>query len=113
MRKCCLEMTAKYSIKAIITDKRGRVLSIGENSYHKSHPLQAMYAEKAGEDYKIFLHAEIMSIVRCKDLSKAHTISVFRYNKQGRPMLAKPCKICQSAIEAAGIKNIVYTTEEI
>ena len=104
--------SVKHALTAIITDKRGRVLSIGQNSYVKTHPLQAHYAKKAGMHHKVFLHAEMAAIVKCRDLSKAHKISIFRHNKKGEPMNAKPCPICQGAIESAGIKNIEFTTGE-
>lgn len=102
-------MTKRQHITAIITDKRGRVLSIGNNNYFKSHPLQALHGAKCGEPFKIVLHAEIAAIVRCKDLSKAHKISVYRYSAAGEPLIAKPCKICQSAIDATGIKVVEFT----
>lgn len=102
-------MTVKQNLTAVITDKRGRILSIGQNSYIKTHPLQAHYARKTGNEHKVFLHAEIAAIVKCKDLSKAHKISIFRYNSKGKPMNAKPCSICQMGIEAAGIFNIEHT----
>lgn len=105
-------MSTKHSLKAIIYDKRGRVLSIGENSFIKSHRVQAEYAERVGTPYKIYLHAEIDSILKCRNLSKAHKIFVSRYNKQGKPMLAKPCPICMLAIQEAGIKHIEWTTGE-
>lgn len=104
--------SAKHALTAIITDKRGRVLSIGQNSYVKTHPLQAHYARRAGLEHKVFLHAEMSAIVKCRDLSKAHKISIFRYNKKGEPMNAKPCPICQDAIAKAGIFNIEFTGEE-
>ena len=48
----------KQNICAIITDRRGNILSIGTNSYTKSHPLQAYYCELATkENHKIFVHA--------------------------------------------------------
>jgi tRNA(Arg) A34 adenosine deaminase TadA len=97
-------------ITAIIYDKRGRVLSIGKNSYTKSHPTMARYAISVGEPHKIFLHAEIDAILKCRDLSKAHKISIFREGKRGVPLLAKPCKICMSAITAANIPNIEWST---
>lgn len=97
-------------IKAIIYDKRGRVLSIGQNNYEKSHPLQARHATNAGMPHRIFLHAEVHSIVRCPDLSKAHRMHVSRWDKKGRPMLARPCPVCMSAISATGIKYVEYTT---
>ncbi len=105
-------MTKHQHITAIITDKKGRVLSIGQNSYTKTHPMMSEYGMPFNEPHKTFLHAEVHAIVRCKNLDKAHKISVFRYNQSGKPLLAKPCKICQSAIDATGIKVIEYTVTE-
>ena len=102
-------MSAKHLVTAIIYDRRGKVLAIGQNNYLKSHPLQAKHGALVGEPYKIFLHSEIHAITRCPDISKAHRIAVFRYGKDGRPMLAAPCAICQSAIAATPIKVIQYT----
>ena len=104
--------THRQEITAIIYDKRGRVLSVGKNSYTKTHRVMAEYAERAGTPYKIFLHAEVAAILKCRNLSKAHKISIFRYGKNGKPALAKPCGICWSAIDSAGIKHIEWTTGE-
>lgn len=104
-------MSAKsqHALTAIIYDKRGRVLSVGQNSYVKTHPMQAMHAQKTGFPDKKFLHAEIHAIVRCRDLSRAHSIFVSRLDHQGQPRLAKPCPVCMSAIRAAGIERIEHT----
>jgi tRNA(Arg) A34 adenosine deaminase TadA len=99
----------KPVIKAVIYDRKGRVLSIGFNSYIKTHPMQAKHAAAAGEPDRTFLHAEIHAIVRCRDLSRADKIFVSRWDSLGRPKLAKPCKVCQSAIKAAGITRIHHT----
>ena len=96
-------------ITAIIRDRRGKILSVGQNSYVKTHPLQAKHALKTGQPFRQFLHAEIHAIVRCRDLTRAHSIFVSRWDAKGNPVLAKPCVICQSAIEAAGIKIVEYT----
>lgn len=98
-----------HHVTALIYDRRGRVLSVGQNSYVKTHPLQAKYAIKAGQPDKQYLHAEIHAITRCKDLSKAHRIFVTRYNKSGQPVIAKPCPVCISAIYATGIKHVDHT----
>ena len=104
-------MKKQHAITAIIYDKRGRVLSVGQNSYVKSHTVMARHANKVGLPEKIYLHAEAHSIIKCKDLSKAHTIRVFRYNSQGLPVNAKPCLICMQIIKEANIKNIEWTTD--
>ena len=104
-------MKKRHSITAIIYDKRGRVLSIGQNSYTHSIRLQRKYARKVGLAEKKFNHGEILAIAKCRSLSRAHTIKVFRYNSQGLPVNAKPCLICMQAIKEANIKNIEFTTE--
>lgn len=100
---------SQQAITALIYDRRGRVLSIGQNSYVKTHTLQAKHAKKVGQPEKQYLHAEIHAITRCRDLRRAHKIFVVRNGKNGQPLLAKPCEVCMSAIDAAGIKIIEYT----
>jgi tRNA(Arg) A34 adenosine deaminase TadA len=94
----------QHSIKAILYDKKGNILSIGSNSYTKTHPLQAKYANQVGEPKKIFLHSEIDAIIKCKDISKAYRIEVYRFYKDGKPANAKPCKICENALNQLGIQ---------
>ncbi len=101
--------TTKQQITAVIYDKRGRVLSVGQNSYIKTHPLQALHARRVGEEHKIYLHAEISAITRCRDLTRAHRMLVTRYGNHGQPLLAKPCRVCASAIVAAGIEIVDHT----
>lgn len=101
--------TKRYNITAIIYDKRGRVLSVGKNSYIKTHPLQATHAIQAGEPHKVFLHAEVHAISKIRDLSKAHSMRIFRFLEDGTPGSAKPCKVCQSAIKSAGIDIVEHT----
>lgn len=84
-------------------------MSVGHNSYVKTHPLQAEHARKVGMEDKVFLHAEVHAIVRCKDLDRAYKIFISRRNKKGKPLYAKPCPVCESAIKAAGIEVIEYT----
>ena len=102
----------RYEIKAVVKDKRGRVLAEASNSYTKTHPLQKALAEKLGFEHKEYLHAEINSLLAIRDISKAHSIYVSRFDNKGNPMLAKPCKICQYYIEICGIKNVFYTKGE-
>lgn len=101
--------SGKHNITAIIFDKKGRILSIGQNSYIKTHPKQAKHAKAVGFPEKQFLHAEIAAIIRCRDLSRAYKIVVTRINRKGQTAMAKPCLVCESAIEEAGIKNVEWT----
>lgn len=89
----------QHHLTATIYDKRGRILSIGKNSYLKTHTLQKRFAVSVGLPEKQYIHAEIDAILKCRNLDKAHRIMVVRYNKKGEPLCAKPCKICMAAIE--------------
>lgn len=102
-------MSSQQILTAIIYDKRGRVLSIGKNSYTKTHTMMSEMATHVGLPDKIFLHAETDAILKCRNLDNAHKIFVSRLMKDGSYGLAKPCKVCQHAIEKAGIKIIEHT----
>lgn len=99
----------QQNVTAIIYDKRGRILSIGKNSYIKTHPLQAHHAKRVGRSEKIFLHAEIAAIAKCKNLDNAYKIQVMRFSADGQPVNAKPCPICEDGIRIAGIKHVEHT----
>ena len=101
--------TKRYNITAIIYDRRGNILSIGKNSYIKTHPLQARYAKQVGEPCKVFLHAEVDAIVKCKNLDKAHKIVITRFLENGTPASARPCKVCAQAIRKTPIQYIEHT----
>lgn len=94
----------RYQITAIILDKKGRPLSIGKNSYTKTHPIMARESAKHGEPYKVFLHAEIDAIVRCRDMSKATRIVVMRFDANGLPVNAKPCPICMGLLSTYNLR---------
>lgn len=99
---------ARQHLTAIVYDKRGNVLSSAQNSYVKTHPLQAWAAKRVGTPERIFLHAEVAALLKC-DWTKAHSIFVSRYGKDGKPALAKPCKACMEVIKQTSIKHINHT----
>jgi deoxycytidylate deaminase len=101
--------TARQSITALIYDRKGRLLTVGRNSYHKTHPLQARAAQAVGLDEKIYLHAEIDALVRLRDWRRAHRMVITRYTRDGQPALARPCPVCARVINQAGIKIIEHT----
>jgi deoxycytidylate deaminase len=102
-------MSNRRYVKATIYNKRGHVIAVGENSYSKTHPLQISLSQKHGNGEQIYLHAELAALVRLKDWSKAYRIKVERYGKKGEPLIAKPCPICQAAIDQSGIQVIEHT----
>ena len=101
-------MSQKVLIKATLFDKRGKIISIGYNSYTKTHPIMKKYANQCGFPDKEFLHAEVDAIVKCKD-KVPYKITVERYDKKGNPMNAEPCEICKSILQDSGVKVIEFT----
>lgn len=97
----------RYNIVAIVTDRRDKILSIGFNSYKKTHPLQKRYGERTGNPDRIFLHAEIAALVKCR--SEGDRIYIARVDKQGNKKPAYPCPVCRLAIIEAGIREIIST----
>lgn len=99
----------KFNIIAKCYDKKGRLLSIAENSYRKTHPYQKRLAQRVGMPQRIYLHAEIRAIIKAK--ANIHKIEIIRQGKHSL-LKAKPCPICMEAINEAGIKVIEYSTEK-
>lgn len=97
----------KYKIIACALDKKGKVLSMKTNDYDCSHPLQKRFAEKVGRPEAIFLHAEIATLIAAK--KEVHKLLIARVDCEGKPLPAKPCPICEKAIEAFGVKEVEYT----
>lgn len=101
----------RQRVAAIITDSKGIILSTGLNSYQKTHPVQAHYAEKTDNPYSVYLHAEIAALVK-NHSDRATKIYIARLNRKGNYAMAKPCPICTLAIKEAGISEIIYTENE-
>lgn len=101
-------MNARQQHTAIAYDKRGRVISIGKNSYCRTHPLQAKYASKSGNADKVYIHAEIDALVRAKS-RKIHSIFVSRLDAHGNYVLSKPCASCMLALADFNISIIGHT----
>ena len=100
-------MSRKYEITALAYDKRGKLLSVGINSYTRTHPLQAKYGRRAGKPNAIYLHAELAALLKARE--QVHKLVVLRYDKDGKPALAKPCPACQLAIREFNVKHVEYT----
>ncbi len=103
----------QHHIKAIIYDKRGRILSIGENSYHRTHRVQYSVSRAVGKPNAIYIHGEIDAIVKCREIHNAHKILVMRITPDGYRM-AKPCDGCMEGITTlTPIKIIEWTINPV
>lgn len=96
-------MTKKrYIITAECYNRKGKLISFATNSYKKTHPIQKHFAELAGEPARIYLHAEILAILRAGQ-EPIHTIVITNTNGSH----SDPCPTCRKAIEAYGIKQLM------
>ena len=102
---------SKKRVGAVLLNKN-KPITQGVNQDTKSHPLQARLAEMVGLREKIYLHAEISALIKCK--SDVDTIVVARLGGHSGNELrnARPCPICSLALKEAGIQHIYYTTDE-
>ena len=100
-------MARKYHITAMAYNKRGKLLAVGHNSYIKTHPLQAKFGKESGRPNAIYIHAELAALLKARE--KVHRLVVLRYDKKGKPAMAKPCPACQVAIKHFGVKHIEHT----
>lgn len=97
--------TETKKVSCILTNKNKIVA--GATNLGRTHPIQAKYAKKAGQPYKVWLHAEIRALITSKE--SIDTAYVARVNPQGITRNAKPCPICSMALYEAKIKDVYYT----
>ena len=102
---------SKKQVGAVLLNK-SKVIVTATNLETKSHPMQAKFAERVGLREKIFLHAEIAALVKCRE--ECDTIVVARIGGHSGKELrnAKPCPICDLALKEAGVEHVYYTTDE-
>tara|TARA_R100000005_G_scaffold92238_1_gene65511 strand:- start:1281 stop:1673 length:393 start_codon:yes stop_codon:yes gene_type:complete len=101
---------SKKQVGAVLLNKN-KVVMTATNLETKTHPLQASFAIRVGRPEKIYLHAEISALIKCRD--ECDTIVVARLGGHNHDELrmAKPCPVCALALKEAGITNIHYTTD--
>lgn len=98
----------RYKHCAIVTDKKGKILGIGTNSYTKTHPKQRRYSRLAGQPGRDFLHAEVAAIIRSRK-GDPYGLYVARADASGKGCNSKPCPVCEEAIREAGIREVIHT----
>jgi len=102
-----IDSTKKYWVIAASLDHHNNIISIGENSYQKTHPMQSKFSIKTGNHDREYLHAEIASLV--KNRSAAESIMVIRMTSSGSIKMARPCNICNLALREAKIRFIYFS----
>lgn len=109
----CLDMArhnpSRFKFCCVALNKSGHIIGMSFQDSTKSHPIQYQYARKVNLHQKINLHAEIATLIK---VSKPHTLFVCRLDSVGNVVLAKPCPICQLAIQSSSLKFCYYTTGE-
>lgn len=98
---------SRQNVIALAYNKRGMLIAIGNCRYDKTHPIQARFAKMANTPKKIYLHAEIDALIRARE--KVHKMHIMRKLKNGKFGLAKPCPVCQLALEAYKVKVVTHT----
>lgn len=94
--KCLLAGEVGQQRIAAFALRKHRVVSVGVNSYIKTHPRQHLLARLAGQHKREYLHAEICALIRAP--RDADTLVVIRIDKQGNYACAKPCPVCSLGI---------------
>ena len=99
---------------AIFTDKRYNVLSVAGNTYAKTHPQQASWAERRGVPHKQCLHAEIRAAIMLAKSGKANSakfLYVAAVSLSGNILCAKPCLVCQMMLDESFPEIEVFWTK--
>jgi deoxycytidylate deaminase len=127
LKKCILKQAyavamssdAPKKIGAILL-KKNRIVSSAVNDYRRTHPVQYWAAKNASMIFnephlekKVFLHAEIRSLIKAKEDSD--TIIVCRVGGHGGKELrdSRPCMICSEYIRScSNVIHIHYSTPQ-
>lgn len=108
----CIDMAKqnpdKFKLCCITMNKSGHITSMSFQSNTKSHPLQYHFAKKANKIEKIYLHAEIRTLIKAP--KNPYAMLVVRVDLHDNLVNSRPCSICQLAIsQVTSLKYCYYT----
>lgn len=86
--------------------RKGKIVSVGFNSYVKTHPYQAKLAKQVGQPKREYLHAEIAALV--KSQGRVDSICIVRLSATNTYTLARPCPVCMEAIRLKNPKMEIF-----
>ncbi len=97
---------------AAVIAVNGKPISVGINKPNCTHPKQDD-AHYPGQ-HATSTHAELSAIlgVPREQLERSSIYVARRLRSSCKPGLAKPCSTCARLIKEAGIKRVIYTTNE-
>jgi deoxycytidylate deaminase len=107
---------SKKRVGSILLNKK-RIIAAACNYDKKTHPIQKKYAnlacnihKKSELSQKIYLHSEILCLIRAKEY--ADTIIIARVGGHGKSKLSnsRPCQLCTLFLKEYGIKKVHYST---
>lgn len=84
-----------------------KIVSLGNNSERKTHPLACKYGARFSA-----IHSELDCILHfpyMPQLLKEFTLVNLRFLRNGRVAIAKPCVSCQQLLQDFGISEVYYT----
>lgn len=105
-----------YHLCAIIV-RGGSVISVGFNK-HNTNAFVEHYADIArgrGRDFCLSTHAEQDAILKARNKVDLRGCKIFvarRLRLNGKPGMARPCPICENALNSYGIRKAYYTINE-
>ena len=99
----------KFKLGAVVK-RGGRILSVGVNTY-KTYSPDFEETDKYPPRNQWTVHAEVAALRSLNFDARGAILYVARVNKYGDYRMSKPCKNCMAAIQAAGIKRVVYTID--
>ena len=104
----------RHKIFTTAYDNKGVKICSTVNDYEKSHPWQKKLSMSVGlSEERAFLHSEVKALLKSASVrKKVHTLKVERWDSEGKTKIAFPCPSCQQGIKLAGVKRVVFTTED-
>lgn len=94
---------------------RRRIISIGINNFHKSHPKTAKfdYIKENSVNYLPSLHSEMDAWLKLgeEDCSRFSFVNI-RINNNGNIDYSAPCNGCRSLMRQIGFKEFYYSNKD-
>lgn len=92
----------KWQLGAVLT-RGSTFLSSAPNKYQNPPWINFLHASR---------HAEMETLRKSLNGTRGTTIYVARADKDGLPKMARPCGRCMAELYEAGVREVVYTTDD-